>query len=753
MVFVTNNLANGTHTPYSVPDFEPTPSAVYVNCLFFTSLSSSLVAALASVVALQWVAEYDSAVTRSGSSPAERAKRRQFRYSGVTKWQMAEIIAALPLLLYCSVALFFVGLVIWMWDVHPIVAYTVIGGAVMAAFFYFSSTILSVCFVSAPFRTPLSVWIYAFGRLSIPHVAWTFHRLGARSVSEWIHNQYQTYILVSKRVDRAVESDPYLAQDALIWLAGQVSISSDSHKRLLLLVSELPALSEAGLLTSKFTEKTWGTILDLLGGHYLRSLNRAHHSKDHIRGMSILTRCAKTPEIARMIWPTPESDYDMNAAVARYWEQYCITENGTVINYNLNVVTPNSLFLLTRDLPTPSPNSFPEIEAVLQLSRWRNSEEKSPTVWKDVFSRSEEYSSAFFNSCVQFFRKYATVSPWHFGDNNDQEVYVAIFTHILHHAKTRGISSGALYALTHAFESLVEAKKIRHTIEPTPCLYRPLLYGPKVQEMSAAARSIHHCIVLLLSRNVGKCPETEKDQRFHEVVGMLWLRPSSRIKRNWNQLLQVHDEDCGFMDLKEALLDGWIHHVDEVPEIHEILMHLSEAQATGPNLGQLWRGNNKEMDKRRLVEALGVFDQLLRSECTPQEHLAIIEILCRDMRAIDLKGSGNPGEGHIWKHSVDRIKDSCLRMIGYRTLELEIPVENIPTGDYINTWEGSWSRTKEYIFDDLSVEVPASFWQLRALLWQSIPQKRKIDICMGAWKSPEKLVSELSPSPFRLLVR
>ncbi|KIM29772.1 hypothetical protein M408DRAFT_67442, partial [Serendipita vermifera MAFF 305830] len=118
MIFYTNNLANGTHMPYMGRSFEPSPSDITVNCLFFASLSVSLVAALASVVALQWVADYDAAITRGGSSPEDRAKRRQFRYAGIVSWKMGEIIAALPLLLYCSVVLFFVGLFLWMWALH-----------------------------------------------------------------------------------------------------------------------------------------------------------------------------------------------------------------------------------------------------------------------------------------------------------------------------------------------------------------------------------------------------------------------------------------------------------------------------------------------------------------------------------------------------------------------------------------------------------------------------------------------------------
>ncbi|PVG04025.1 hypothetical protein CPB86DRAFT_771886 [Serendipita vermifera] len=153
LIFFINNTANGTHTPYSPASFSPPPFAVSVNCLFFASLSASIVAALASVVALQWVAEYDAAVSRSGSSPEDRVKRRQFRYGGMEEWKMGEIIAALPVLLYCSLVLFFAGLTQWMWNVNTTVGGVVLGGMSLGAAFYIVTTLIAsitLCSESKP---------------------------------------------------------------------------------------------------------------------------------------------------------------------------------------------------------------------------------------------------------------------------------------------------------------------------------------------------------------------------------------------------------------------------------------------------------------------------------------------------------------------------------------------------------------------------------------------------------------------------
>ncbi|KIM26694.1 hypothetical protein M408DRAFT_72415, partial [Serendipita vermifera MAFF 305830] len=120
-----NSKGNLSNTLFTRPEFEPSFTAISINCLLFASLGASLLSALVSVVALQWVGDYDAAITRGGSSPEDRAKRRQFRYDGVLNWKMGEIIATLPLLLYASVALFWAGASQWMWSLHHTVGYVV----------------------------------------------------------------------------------------------------------------------------------------------------------------------------------------------------------------------------------------------------------------------------------------------------------------------------------------------------------------------------------------------------------------------------------------------------------------------------------------------------------------------------------------------------------------------------------------------------------------------------------------------------
>jgi hypothetical protein len=393
LIFFINNTANGTHTPYSRASFSPPPFAVSVNCLFFASLSASIVAALASVVSLQWVAEYDAAVSRSGSSPEDRVKRRQFRYGGMEQWKMKEIIAALPIFLYCSLVLFFAGLAQWMWNVHTTVGGVVLGGALLGGVFYLLTTLLAVVFPSSPFRAPIVRWIYvflhylfhSFAKMEGPNKVdprpsdkqpsmeppseqvneeesssssssssesisldraneevtsrppdleqkseedrpgspflkrLTDQLTRARNAATSIHT-YQKLILYipslfthvtiqerdQVRIDNTAKS---LVSDSLAWLAENISISSDSHDRLLLLADEASRLDKDQQSSKKFREIPWSQIFHLLGSKYVQDAALKGLTEDDGKSLAILLRCLRNPRIGQVIAPGRTEEY------------------------------------------------------------------------------------------------------------------------------------------------------------------------------------------------------------------------------------------------------------------------------------------------------------------------------------------------------------------------------------------------------------------------------------------------------------
>lgn len=317
LIFYTNNLVNGNHTPYVRPQFEAPGWAVSVNCLLFTSLSASIFAALASVVALQWVAEYDSAVTRAGFSPLSLVKGRQFRFSGVKYWKMGEVIAALPLLLYFSVVLFFAGTIQWMWFIHRKVGLILLGGSILATAFYLASTIIAAIFPSAPFRTPISRLIYGIG-----HTGFSIYRRLEASLASRLSNEpiytFDHHQAPSKSRDiTIIEQDPRLIAKSLVWLSTHISISPDSHRLLLQFVQTIISLPGDMDLPDLFKEVPWLDIFDVLGSRYLERAWRGERNERTVAHdiLASLSRAVQVKPELYPLWRFISNEGEFRAAV------------------------------------------------------------------------------------------------------------------------------------------------------------------------------------------------------------------------------------------------------------------------------------------------------------------------------------------------------------------------------------------------------------------------------------------------------
>ncbi|KDQ08745.1 hypothetical protein BOTBODRAFT_76675, partial [Botryobasidium botryosum FD-172 SS1] len=97
--------------------FKASPSAVRVNCLWFASLIISLSATVVTVLAKQWIDDYDDYKKYPGSS-RERGRIRQSRYMNLLQWGIPTIIESLPTLLLTALGLFFIGLVDFLWAIN-----------------------------------------------------------------------------------------------------------------------------------------------------------------------------------------------------------------------------------------------------------------------------------------------------------------------------------------------------------------------------------------------------------------------------------------------------------------------------------------------------------------------------------------------------------------------------------------------------------------------------------------------------------
>ncbi|KAA1473338.1 hypothetical protein DENSPDRAFT_872744 [Dentipellis sp. KUC8613] len=99
--------------------FQVAASDQWVNRLWFISLSFSLATALISVLVKQWLQYYVSTV--SGTSQ-EKAHIRHFRYIGLEKWHVSEIVGFLPIFMHIALLLFFIGLVLFLVPLDTVTA-------------------------------------------------------------------------------------------------------------------------------------------------------------------------------------------------------------------------------------------------------------------------------------------------------------------------------------------------------------------------------------------------------------------------------------------------------------------------------------------------------------------------------------------------------------------------------------------------------------------------------------------------------
>ncbi|KAG6901206.1 hypothetical protein C0995_015399 [Termitomyces sp. Mi166 len=124
---------------------------VWVNGLFFTSLSLSLSTALLTVLAKQWIQAY-AAIVPGGAKT--RAMIRHFRFQGLTKWKLGRVIEILPLVLHSSVAIFFVGLALYVSQLSSPLCGVVSIITALTFVFYFGTSMLPAFDIACPYRIP-----------------------------------------------------------------------------------------------------------------------------------------------------------------------------------------------------------------------------------------------------------------------------------------------------------------------------------------------------------------------------------------------------------------------------------------------------------------------------------------------------------------------------------------------------------------------------------------------------------------------
>ena len=168
LVAIQRAIANGSlgnnvpSSEGSATPFAPSSSDIWLNSLWFISLTLSLLTAFLGVLAKQWLGQYKAVTSGDARS---RALVRQARYVGLHEWQVPELIGILPVILHLSLALFFAGLVILLRSILQNLAAFIaaVVGSVYVA--YIVSNILPVIYPRCPYQTALTPKLFKLSKL------------------------------------------------------------------------------------------------------------------------------------------------------------------------------------------------------------------------------------------------------------------------------------------------------------------------------------------------------------------------------------------------------------------------------------------------------------------------------------------------------------------------------------------------------------------------------------------------------------
>ncbi|CAG8687368.1 2523_t:CDS:2, partial [Acaulospora colombiana] len=133
--------------------FEPETSFLNINGLWFNSLTLTLSSALGGVLSKGWIAKHGSSSTRKTSNDAYA---RHLRASRIRKWRVGAIISVISLLIQIALFLFFVGLVLILWDAADRIKFTVLALVSITSLTYLVITFLPWIFPACPLQTPIT---------------------------------------------------------------------------------------------------------------------------------------------------------------------------------------------------------------------------------------------------------------------------------------------------------------------------------------------------------------------------------------------------------------------------------------------------------------------------------------------------------------------------------------------------------------------------------------------------------------------
>ncbi|KAG6847841.1 hypothetical protein H0H93_005574 [Arthromyces matolae] len=211
-------------SPSSLGPNSPTHTStdLWINGLFFTSLTLSVATALLSVLAKQWIQAYIQIVPGTAKT---QTMIRQFRFDGLHRWKLGPIIEGLPLILHTSVAIFLVGLSLYISQLSRPVCVILSSITALTFVFYLVTSMIPAFSIDCPFRLSSIFLVARFLRILAHAIRRAFFDLLVRifpRVRRVIPSRYYFQIRAPPETLRKEEYNEAMASSqhwsSLMWL-------------------------------------------------------------------------------------------------------------------------------------------------------------------------------------------------------------------------------------------------------------------------------------------------------------------------------------------------------------------------------------------------------------------------------------------------------------------------------------------------------------------------------------------------------
>ncbi|KAH9831819.1 uncharacterized protein C8Q71DRAFT_714794, partial [Rhodofomes roseus] len=158
VIISTPDSANLTVSYPAPPPTPVTALAIAINALWFVALVFSITSASLGISVKQWLAHYIPSESDIGDARL-RLHIWRLRSRGLARWHVPEIIGLLPLLLQVALALFLVGLVLFLWTLNGAIAYLMMVLISVLLAFTAATALIPLVEIDCPFKSPVSWWL------------------------------------------------------------------------------------------------------------------------------------------------------------------------------------------------------------------------------------------------------------------------------------------------------------------------------------------------------------------------------------------------------------------------------------------------------------------------------------------------------------------------------------------------------------------------------------------------------------------